>query len=270
MNQLITWRASLLCILVLGAGAVQSQSPEASPDRTAEDIFQQAKAAYDTRDYTSAYRPMKLAADMGHPHAQFYLGLLYWDDENAPHSYREAHRYMKMAADQGVRGAQSNLGEMYRNGLGVEQNFEEAFRYYRMGRAQAEEQPREWETNVEASRIRALELFIEAKAAYDRGDYEAARGPLSEAASEGDAGAEVLLAMWSTRVQGESRMGWSDVNRLRRAAFQHYAPAQFELGLLYANGNGVPKDEQQAIRLLRLAASQGHAQAAETLRRLGR
>ena len=48
------------------------------------------------------------------------------------------------------------------------------------------------------------------------------------------------------------------------AGFQNYAEqgnaaAQSNLGLMYANGKGVPKDAAEAVQWYRLAAEQGHA-----------
>jgi TPR repeat protein len=51
----------------------------------------------------------------------------------------------------------------------------------------------------------------------------------------------------------------------RRAADQNYAPAQLALGMLYANGQGVPKDDKQFIFWTRKAADQGYAVAQDAL-----
>ncbi len=45
------------------------------------------------------------------------------------------------------------------------------------------------------------------------------------------------------------------------AAEQGDAAAQFNLGILYANGQGVPEDHAEAMRWFRLAAEQGDAEA---------
>ena len=44
-------------------------------------------------------------------------------------------------------------------------------------------------------------------------------------------------------------------------AEEGHADGQFGMGLLYANGFGVPLDDDQALKWYRLAADQGHAQA---------
>ena len=47
----------------------------------------------------------------------------------------------------------------------------------------------------------------------------------------------------------------------RQAAEQGAAEAQYNLGSMYADGRGVPKDEAEAARWYRLAADQGDASA---------
>ena len=49
------------------------------------------------------------------------------------------------------------------------------------------------------------------------------------------------------------------VRWLRLAADQGHADAQHNLGWMYANGEGVPEDDAEAARWYRLAADQGHA-----------
>jgi TPR repeat protein len=48
---------------------------------------------------------------------------------------------------------------------------------------------------------------------------------------------------------------------VRPLAEQGLAAAQFNLGLLYANGQGVPKDDAQARQWYEKAAAQGHSEA---------
>ena len=52
----------------------------------------------------------------------------------------------------------------------------------------------------------------------------------------------------------------------RLAAEQGYANAQFNLGVKYNFGEGVPKDDAEAVKWYRLAAGQGHAEAQGVLK----
>ncbi len=47
----------------------------------------------------------------------------------------------------------------------------------------------------------------------------------------------------------------------RKAAEQNYAEAQYNLGVCYANGEGVTKDDVEAVKWYRKAAEQNYAEA---------
>ena len=51
------------------------------------------------------------------------------------------------------------------------------------------------------------------------------------------------------------------LTEIRRRADQGDADTQFLLGLRYANGEGVPENDAEAVKWYRLAAEQGHANA---------
>ena len=56
-----------------------------------------------------------------------------------------------------------------------------------------------------------------------------------------------------------------EIEQLRNAAEQGDAGAQADLGLKYAEGEGVPEDDQEAVRWFRKAAEQGAAMAQHNL-----
>ena len=56
-----------------------------------------------------------------------------------------------------------------------------------------------------------------------------------------------------------------EIDALRVRAEEGVASAQSDLGVRYANGDGVPKDDTEAVRWYRLAADQGDAGAQSNL-----
>ena len=52
---------------------------------------------------------------------------------------------------------------------------------------------------------------------------------------------------------------------IRRSAINGYVYAQNNLGVMYSNGRGVPKDEVIAVNWYRKSADQGNAQAQNNL-----
>jgi len=51
------------------------------------------------------------------------------------------------------------------------------------------------------------------------------------------------------------------ISELKTKAEKGDAEAQYELGICYQAGTGVPKDEKEGVRWFKLAADQGHAKA---------
>ena len=64
---------------------------------------------------------------------------------------------------------------------------------------------------------------------------------------------------------GIGQAAWADsvpdFKETFQAAEQGFAAAQYNLGLMYANGQGVHQDDAQAVRWYRKAAEQGFAEA---------
>ena len=59
--------------------------------------------------------------------------------------------------------------------------------------------------------------------------------------------------------------GQSEFDEAKFLAEQGDAEAQLNLGIRYANGEGVPEDDAEAVKLYRLAAKQGDAEAQNNL-----
>ncbi len=55
------------------------------------------------------------------------------------------------------------------------------------------------------------------------------------------------------------------IRELRPLAEQGYTIAQFQLGNMYSNGQGVPQDYAEAVKWYRKAAEQGYARAQSNL-----
>jgi hypothetical protein len=94
-----------------------------------------------------------------------------------------------------------------------------------------------------------------------RGDYATALREWRPLAEQGDALAQYNLGVLYRKGRGVPQDDVQARQWYAKAAAQGQAKAQFNLGTLYFNGEGVPKDYQQALRWFRLAADQGEAVA---------
>ena len=97
--------------------------------------------------------------------------------------------------------------------------------------------------------------------ANNRGDYATALREWRPLAEQGGALAQYNLGVLYRKGRGVPQDDVQARMWYAKAAAQGQAKAQFNLGTLYYNGEGVPKDYQQALRWLRLAADQGEALA---------
>ena len=84
---------------------------------------------------------------------------------------------------------------------------------------------------------------------------------LRKDAEQGDATAQYQLGLRYSIGIGVPKDDAEAVRWYRKAAEQGNANAQFNLGLMYYNGEGVPQDYQEAVSWFRLAAEQGDASA---------
>lgn len=101
----------------------------------------------------------------------------------------------------------------------------------------------------------------DADAARDRGDYATEFRFTLPLAQQGNAKAQFNLGVMYYDGQGVPQYYFQAVKWFRLAAAQGHANAQNILGVSYRDGKGVPKDAVQAVKWYRLATAQGIAEA---------
>lgn len=105
-------------------------------------------------------------------------------------------------------------------------------------------------------------------AAFERGDYETALRLLRAPAEQGDADAQLLLGMMYQDGEGVPKDSVQAAQWIRKAAEQDNATAEFALGVMYLQAMGVAKDDTAGVRWLEKAARHGLAPAQFTLAKL--
>jgi len=100
-----------------------------------------------------------------------------------------------------------------------------------------------------------------AKTAYDKGDFETARGLYEKMAGHGNDDAMLRAAVMETQGQGGPVDNVQAVKWFRVLAERGVQEGQYELGLAYHTGSGVEKDYAEALRWYQKAASQGSLSA---------
>ena len=107
--------------------------------------------------------------------------------------------------------------------------------------------------------------FLPGWKAHNKGDYGQAAGRYGKDAEQGDAGAQYNLGVLYANGQGVPQDDKQAVYWYLKAAEQGDASAQNNLGSMYATGRGFPQDDMQAVSWYLKAAEQGDASAQNNL-----
>ncbi len=99
------------------------------------------------------------------------------------------------------------------------------------------------------------------EAAWSRGDYVTALQLLQPLADQGAARAQAILGIMYDNGQGVPRDDLAAVAWFRKAADQGYAHAEYDLGLKYSEGRGVARDDDSALLWFQKAADHGDPEA---------
>jgi hypothetical protein len=97
--------------------------------------------------------------------------------------------------------------------------------------------------------------------AYQKGDFKTALAEVKPSAEQGNAMAQFGMGLMYRNGQGVLPDYQEAHKWFSLAAEQGNGAAQFNLAMLYHNGQGVPKNYQEAARIYRLAAENGNARA---------
>jgi TPR repeat protein len=101
--------------------------------------------------------------------------------------------------------------------------------------------------------------------AADKGDFTTALREWTPLAEKGDADAQFNLGLMYEKGRGVPQDYKAALKWYRLAAKQGLAVAQYNLGVMYKDGKGVPQDYKTAAKWWRLAAEQGNASAQNNL-----
>jgi len=114
---------------------------------------------------------------------------------------------------------------------------------------------------VACATVAVADSYEDAISALEREDNALAARLFRPLAEQGDAKAQYNLGVLYRKGRGVPQDDVQARQWYEKAAVQGQVKAQYNLGTLYFNGEGVPKDYQQALRWFRLAADQGEAVA---------
>ncbi len=195
-------------------------------------------------------------AEAGDVQAQIDLAYCYIGGIGCKIDSLEAFNWAKKAADQGNCYALFWVGQCYSNGIGTVKNDSLAKESYQ----KAFDIAKSLAEKKDAQGMCTLGVLY-ATGAYGTQDVERGISLLKKAAQLGDVHTMTRLALYYKALQDYDMM----VKYTKDAAAKGDAAAMFNLGVLYCDGTGVPKDTTMAVEYFKKAAQQGHATAKSDL-----
>lgn len=212
------------------------------------------------RDIEEAIQWYRKAANQGRASARFNLGKVYLDGEGVDADAGEAARWFRMAADQGYAAAQTSLARLLEDGHGVERDPARAFKLRKIAA-----KDRDPEAEFQLARMYAEGIGTER-------DVKKALRFYERAAGQGHVNARVALELlYATPSPTETPSATPDETGATTPAVAPQpradwtAQQRFEHGRALLFGDGVPRDVNRAEDWLRMAAEDGHAEAAYRL-----
>ena len=173
---------------------------------------------------------IQASADQDYDTAQSLLGFLYDEGRLVPQDKKKAISYYKKAADRGNTSALLNLGLAYYKGEGVVKNDQIAIQM--LEKVPLEQQPM-------VGRYLG-EIYLSNPNLADR--YQKAEKAYSSSAKNGDIASFYALGQIYSREDSGLLNRERALNFYTYAASEGFSPAQYVLGTMYVNGEGVERN----------------------------
>lgn len=249
--------------------------------------FTEGELAFNEQRYPQAFSEFLPLADAGDFRAQYYIGYLYLNGYGVTQNTKKAVSYLEKAVKQNYDMAEALMGFLYSEGVGVSKNKKKAIELYEKAAEQGNSSAmvnlgvayytgdgvgRNVKKAVDYfSKVSPTERPIVAKYLgdiylNDKSMYDAAKSTnyYIIAAKAGDVGAFHALGYMTQNGIGTNRSISEAMKFYLYAAAQNYAPSQYALGVIYANGDtGIPRDIFKAYAWFSLAAEQQMPQAVQ-------
>ncbi|MET4676273.1 SEL1-like repeat protein [Luteibacter sp. ME-Dv--P-043b] len=203
-----------------------------------------------------------LAADQGHVQACVNLGVSHYFGRGVPRDAELAFAYYSKAIDRGQSDARGyadalcSVAHMLCDGIGVACDPVMGARHYR----------RAAELGNASAQFALGRIYLETS--HLDTDRDQARHWLGRAADQGDSEARRLLDEMDAAERQRAAAADAGAPRPAVAGAAQDAAAQFALGQRLAAGDGVGRNEPEAVRWLGLAAERGHTGAQYALARM--
>lgn len=200
-------------------------------------------------NFQYAFDWFRAASLHGHVHSEYMLGKMINDGQGVPQSYADAAGYFAEAAEKGDKYAAYAVGRMYYRGIGVTQDFSKAVSFFAKAAeenvpyadytlAQMAEDGQGMEKSAENASLlykKALNEFIE------------------QEKQQPDPLTKFRIAKMHLTGKGAEKNPAEGVKWLEKAVGGGNAQAEYELAMMSASGELIPKDDEKAAELFEKA-----------------
>ncbi len=213
------------------------------------------------------------SAEGGDPISQFKLAAMYYEGKDLPRNDVEAAKWYRRAAEQGHVEARFILGIMYEKGDGVPKDDNQAYTWISSAAREGYSRAR---ITLESDKWMNYTMVNNSLGVAEGDAAAPSSGTLTREqideytakAHEGDVDSQYNLGIIYYHGEGVPRDFEKALAWFRKAAEQDDPDAQYNLGFMYGRGEGVGKDQRQSFEWFRKAAEQGHAGAGEILEKM--
>lgn len=225
-------------------------------------LYKKGGQAGFARNVPAAIKWFKAAAKAGDPEGLYELGIIYELGDTLEQSDEKALEVYKLASGMGLLKAQVKAALFHQHGRGTAQNLREAIRYFRMAVEGAKAQPEKQEKIIALLGLLYAQIGDAQKTTNDKLKWHIL------AAENRNIESQLFLADTYMAKKQEDKK-FLDVNEAVRwykiAAEQENVYAMEQLGYIYGNGIGIPRDYKEAYAWYLKAASKGSPDAAWNL-----
>jgi len=213
---------------------------------------------------------LRSLATQGDQDAQYKLGTLHYSGDGVKQDFSKSALWYRRAAQQGNLDAQYSLGNMYLMGEGVEQDNQQAAHWYALATEQGHVSAKHNLTNLQRSMHSSTQLEIETNKVEDEQitiiEINEDEGKTAdESISDATGKSEYQQGLAYAFGDGVPQNDRNAFNLFYAAAEKGYALAQYKVGVAYAYGEGVRQDNKEAAEWYQKAAVQGYTIAQRNL-----
>ena len=201
------------------------------------------KHYYNKQNYSEAFNLYKKPADAddGNAEARYIIGMIYKEGHLGKKNEEEGLRYLKLAADQGYTRAQYKFGI----NLFMTKNYSKAFEYLNKA---ADKDDAEAQYALYAMYLKGLGVTKDDNKSFNM---------LRNAAENG-----YYFAQYDYGMDLMEKGDQDEAFRFfKEAADNGHAESQFMVGMMYYQGDGTVKNENESLRYLQMAVKNNHPTA---------